>query len=288
MYNLIKMELYKLFKSASMWILLLSLLLFGFFSAYITGYDLKEMSYNEEYIQNSAELEERFNDPSKVEVGVYFRTDPKWSEGNVNLLEYMLVMLQSGIYLVFISIFTALFVNSEVKNGYIKNIAGQIKFKGMLVFSKLPALLVFNIIAFIGAYLTNAVFIKLFLGDVDFGITAELLKLILLQFLLHFAFSCIVMVLTMVTKSKAAGIAFGIIFSAGLGALLFMGIDTVLHSMGVSETFNIAEYAIEQNVKLVGLGFNFDDTAKILLLVSLVIIASSQIAMVVANNRDVR
>lgn len=288
MYNLIKMELYKLFKSASMWILLLGLVLFGFFSAYITGYDLKEMSYNEEYIQNSAELEEKFNDPSSVNVGVYFRTDPKWSEGNVNLLEYLLVMLQSGIYLVFISIFTALFVNSEVKNGYIKNIAGQIKFRGMLVFSKLPALLIFNIIVFIGAYLTNAIFIRFFLGEVDLGITAELIKLILIQLLLHFAFSCIVMALTMVTKSKAAGIAFGIIFSAGLGALLFMGIDTVLHSMGVSETFNIAKYTIEYNVKLTGLGFNFDDTAKVLLIASLVVIVTSQIAMIVENKRDVR
>lgn len=293
MYNLTKMEFYRLFKSISTWVILAVVVAAAVFSAFMTKLDLDMMqgeSSAEEFFDNQNIVQyDEYNeyDESEVSLGIYVDTNYDWLENDVNVAEYTLIILQSGMHIILTAIFTAIFVHAENQNGYIKNIAGQVTFKGKLVLVKLPALLLFNIIMFVVAYFANMLFARIFIGSIDFSITADTLKLIFIQLLLHFAFSCLIMLLTSVFKSKAIGITVGVIFASGVGMLLWSGVNAVVNRLFDNSTFDIGKYTIIQNVHLVGIGFDFNDAARIVLVGSLFVVTAAEIANLVANNRDI-
>lgn len=292
MYNLAKMELYKVFKSISTWVIIAVVIAFGAFSAVMTNFDLGLMEgdqSSEEFFDNQSIIQSaEYDEEVSAHIGIYVDTNYDWINGNINIAEYTVILLQSSIYLILATIFTAVFVHSEYQNGYIKNIAGQIRFKGKLILAKLPALLLFNVIMFALVYLTSVLFVRIFIGTVDLSITVSMAKLILMQFLLHFAFCCVIMMLTSVTESKAIGIAVGLLCGGGISTLIWHGINILVSQLFDNSTFDVGEYTIVQNVQLLGTSFDFDNTAKILLVGSFFIVISIGIAMVVVNNRDVK
>lgn len=293
MYNMTKMEFYRLFKLISTWVILAVVVATAVFSAFMTKLDLDMMQSEasaEKFFdsQNIVQYDE-YNeyDESELSVGIYVDTNYDWLENDVNAAEYTLIILQSGMHIILTAIFTAIFVHAENRNGYIKNIAGQVTFKGKLVLVKLPALLLFNIIMFVVAYFANMLFVRIFIGSIDFSITADTLKLILIQLLLHFAFSCVIMLLTSVFKSKAISITVGVIFASGVGMLLWNGINAVVNRLFDNSTFDIGKYTIIQNVHSVGMGFDFNDAARIILVGLFFVVITTGITNLVANNRDV-
>lgn len=292
MYNLTKMELYKVFKSISTWVIIAVVIAFSAFSAAMTGFDLdlmKDEQSAKEFFDNQNIVQRvEYDEEVSAHIGIYVDTNYDWINGNINIGEYTVIMLQSGIYLILATIFTAIFVHTEYQNGYIKNIAGQIRFKGKLILAKLPALILFNVIMFAVVYLTNILFVRIFIDTVDLSMTADMVKLILIQLLLHFAFCCVIMMLTSVTKSKAIGIAVGLICGGGISTLLWQGINILVSQLFDNSTFDIGEYTIAQNVQLVGTSFDFNNTAKILLVGLCFIVATVGISMFTANNRDVK
>lgn len=297
MYNLVKMEQYKLFKSISAWVIVAVIVAFGALAAYATSADLDAMADELENMEGAdgfaaenfaAEESAQAENEADFSVGIYFDTDYGWINEDVNVFDYFIINLQSGIYMVLLSIFTAIFVFSEYSDGYIKNIAGQITYKGKLVLAKLPSLLSFVLLIFLVSFLTNILFVRIFVGSVDFELTASRAKIILIQLLLHFAFVCVVMLVTSISRSKAAGIVVGLVFSTGFGVLLWMAVNLIARRLGAPDTFDIGEYTIVQNINSIGSAFDFDGTARILAVGIGFIIASVVISLLIANKRDVK
>ncbi len=92
-----------------------------------------------------------------------------------------------------VAIFMSLFVSAEQKNGFIKNIAGQQKFRGLLIGSKIVVAAVFVAVVFISTIIFMiATTLIVYEGNVTLGFDAEFFKAVGVQYLLHFALAMLI------------------------------------------------------------------------------------------------
>jgi len=128
---------------------------------------------------------------------------------------------------------TTTLYNSEEKlttvilqNGYIKNIAGQLNNRGMLVLSKLAAVAVQVLIIFAVFIFSAAVMGKICWGDkLVFESVSDFAKVFGIHYLLHFSFASLVTALTILVRGSGLGMTFGILCSTGITSLLYAFAD---------------------------------------------------------------
>ena len=301
MYNLTKMELFRLFKSKSTWIITVISVAFLLMAVIFTNTDLQMMKEESNGINNSAEIsdsaefEEKITeqgvtvdeDGVQMNMGIYFDTNYDWIDKDVNIAEYLITTLRSGVVLLFLTFFTAMFVNGENKHGFVKNIAGRMSFKGNLFLAKLPAIFVFEIMMFALYYVFSILFVKIIIGDIDLSVSKSAVKALLLQLVLHFAFACVVAMAAAVTRSTAFSATMGTAFCAGMGTLLWVFINMLVEKWNIAKDFIVNDYTLVYNIQQVGLSFDFKNTLRIIIVAVMFIAVSSIISVLTINKRDI-
>ena len=132
----------------------------------------------------------------------------------------------------------------DIADGYIKNIAGQLANKGNTVISKFVAVSVHNLVFLLvdGAAMGVA---GMICYDVDMSNIAEGLGTILLQWFISLGIVALIFFFTNGIKSNVLGYIITILFCFGATNGLYLGINAGLHKLGVSESFSIGDYALE-------------------------------------------
>lgn len=301
MYNLTKMELFRLFKSKSTWIIAVISVAMLLMTVIFTAADLQMMKENgygtnsAAQINNSEESEEKITeqgvtvdeDGVQMNMGIYFDTNYDWIDKDVNIAEYLITTLRSGVVLLFLTFFTAMFVNGENKHGFVKNIAGRMSFRGNLFLSKLPAIFMFEAVLFAVNYVFCILFVKMIIGNIDLSISKTAVKALLLQLILHFAFSCVVAMAAAVTRSTAFSATMGTVFCTGVGSLLWIFINMLIEKWNIAKDFIINDYTLVYNIQKVGLNFDFKNTLRIVIVAVMFIAVSSIVSVLTINKRDI-
>lgn len=280
MLNIIRMDLHRLTHSISFWVMIATAAALALFSTGMTKYSL-DTGPQQGMLVTEPEDEIMF--------GITVETNPAWIDGEIAFTDMVNTDLASCLVLILCVIFVPLFVNGEQKNGFVKNIAGQLPNRGMLIVSKLfaAAVQVFVVLA------VHALFIAVagcffWGGRFVAGSLSDFLTIFGLHYLLHFSFSAIVLMMTVVSKSSALSMTFGILCSAGLSAILYNFINVAVHFVGGSEEFDIARYMVEMNIACVGSGLGQSDLIRILAVGIAFLVASSAASMAVMQKRDIR
>lgn len=281
MLNLIKMDLHRLFRIKSFWIMILTTLILTIFGTYMTYFG----STNYEPIVSSNNMALEAPD---VQIGFGVRIKPEWAN-KVDFNELFNSNIQGNMLAILCAIFTVIFVNGDQKNGYIKNIAGQFSNKGMLVLSKLVAVAVQLLVIFIVYSVTSALIGKICWGDkLVFDAVSDFVKLFSIQYFLHFSFASLISAFTIILKSGSLAMTFGIFSAAGITSLLHSLIDILLHKCNVSKEFSISNYFIENCIKTFSIDLNSDDFTRIVIVGIAVFIASTFASMLIMQKRDIR
>lgn len=290
MFNLIKMELYRMFHSVSTWVILAFTVGIAFFCTVMTNMDLDAIAQDPAYaVQMEEEIQTDTEGNEDREMGLYTETDPEWVIGKIDAGEFISSQLVSGLLVLLCVIFAAVFVNAEQKNGYIKNIAGAIPNRGALALSKLAALAV-----------QTAVMIALFavsetvLGFILWGerftvnVTAELLVFFGTQYLLHLGFAALMMFLCILTKSSAFGMTAGILMTMGIFVPFYSIINRAVYEIRPSWEFDISLYMLDGNIGLAGLGADADVMVRAAAVGAAFIVLCALFSMLILKRRDVR
>ena len=246
MYNLIKMNLYQLMHSFSTKILLFCTAGLALFCIVATKIDLSDEDLVFSVTENGPEI----IDPDQVDlrIGIYTETNPEWVSGKIDYSDLLSAQLQSKILLILVVIFVTLFVSAERKNGFIKNIAGHFPNRGIMVAAKLIAVAVQILLMFAVFALFTLIFSFPLLGNrIELHSAAELLKLAGIQYLLHYAFACLITFLCLLTNSSAMSMTTGILIASGLGTPIYSLIDRAVQWLP-KDSFHIAEYMLENNI----------------------------------------
>lgn len=195
-----------------------------------------------------------FGEQMSENVGIYINTPV---DGSGNLKDYVFMYcseLSSGLLLMFILIGAVLFFRGDEKDGFLKNIAGQVKYRHNIFFARLIAVGIYTFVCMVSYMVVEYLAFKLgFImeGSINFGIKylPEAIKIFALQYLLHMAFISGLLLITEVTKSTAAGLTIGLLGVMGLGFLFASLIKKIFHT-----DFDLNKYYINTNISRVNMG----------------------------------
>ena len=290
MLNAIKMDLYKMFKSKSTWILLICLVAVSFATVGMMKLSLEQYKKNPELIKQVEEL----NSDDNINVGIQAGTDNNIRE-HVDGLKYSINDLFAGVVNgsmigLFIAIFSLIFFNSELKTGYIKNIAGQFTKRRYLIFSKLVVSFVFVLFAFILSLLSLIIGSKLFLGYIAIGGTSALLKVVLTQFILAIAVSALILFIVEWFRNTAGSIVTSMCFVVGFGNLIVMFLNKFLTGNDIikDKDFNLANYILTGNISRIGPASSSKDLITAAIVAGVFILLSVIGSVLALEKRDIK
>ena len=279
MFNLIKMDLYRLLRSNSTYVMVILTASIAVFSIY-TVYLVQNMT--EKDLPPSTESIDTESDD--LSFGIYVDTDPQWINGDIDYSEMLGTHLQSGLMLILVSVFASLFVAAERKNGFVKNIAGQFRNRRIMVAAKLAVIAVQVLILLVTFALSVLIGCLIFWGDqIVLTSIPKLLQLAGLQYLLHFAFACLIIFLCLLTNSAAFSMTTGILLCSGFGGLIYGLIDRV-----AGNSFRIEKYMLESNISSVGAGVPSDVVIQAMFIGIGYILVTMILSMLIVQKRDIK
>jgi hypothetical protein len=268
-------------RSKTTWIILIAAMLMMFASVFMTHSDVVYYTHNSAALAN---LKLTYN---TVNWGIYIGSvSPSWCTGaKIPLGEIFTLTIQSKILLMFLVVFTVIFVNSESRTGFIKNIAGQVQNRGTLVLSKLIIVAAYSIILLISALIVIILSFQVFFGYVNFDGFGNLALYLGTQLLLHVAFGAVMICLITLVKSAVASMLIGILVSAGILQI----VDTIIGALinSIKGHFSIMYYITSGNIAALAINSTSTSYIRALLVGLIFLIFASGISMVITQLRDV-
>lgn len=280
MLNLVKMDLYRLFRSASTLVMFLVTIGMVVFAVSMTKFDVSNMEPGQ--VSDKREIGTQISEEEiSVNIGIMAETLPEWATEEIKFADLLNTQIGSGLFLIVVSIFVTLFVCAEQKNGYIKNIAGQFPNRAFLVLSKTVAVGVQVLTMFL--VLTVAMFVtgKICFGSsLVLGSVGDVLKVLGGQFVLHFAFAAFLLCLSILFHSSALSMTIGILVSCKVTSLLYVAADRL--------SIDLTRYAIETNVTRFTQITESEEILVMMLSAVVIFLVTVGLATVVMQKRDVR
>lgn len=296
MFNAIRMDVYRLFKTKSTYIILvimiaMSVMGTGLMSVMteMTGAEsqqvqTEQMSDNADY----AGEDDQFNEDtegaqSQLSVSVS-EIDPDENDNSVLSFAMSDISgLQAGLFII---IFTVLFSMADINSGFIKSIGGQVKGRGVLIVSKIAAIAIFTAIVIIADFLTELIAVNIFFDDAVVGSASEIVRLLSSQFVLNFALAVLMMAIAIIIKNNVVSMIIGVCMCSGIFELIFMGINYLMDKIGFSD-FDINNILITGKIQNVTIGADAADIGYALLTAAIYIAVSVLAVYNVFKHRDI-
>ena len=247
MFNCIKMDLYRMFRMKSFYVIGIILAAATFFTTSMSVLDYNMMK--EEAGQNSQVYEqETSSDEEPVNLGMDV-TIPTRPGEMVTVYDQVYANLHGKFIALFMVIFAVLFSASDLSSGYIKNIGGQMKNRGNLILSKAVALFIYTVLTMLFYLCIQTVAQAVCFHELQLGSLRDLAVYSAIQILLHYVLLLICMAITIITRSKVFSMAFAVLFCMNVMVILYSTVDKILARFGI-EDFNMLQYTVTGSMAL--------------------------------------
>lgn len=296
MFNAIRMDVYRLFKTKSTYIILvimlaLSVMGTGLMSVMTEMAGAERQQVQTEQMSDNADYageDDQFNEDtegaqSQLSVSVS-EIDPDENDNSVLSFAMSDISgLQAGLFII---IFTVLFSMADINSGFIKSIGGQVKGRGVLIVSKMAAIAIFTAIVIIADFLTELIAVNIFFDDAVVGSASEIVRLLSSQFVLNFALAILMMAIAIIIKNNVVSMIIGVCMCTGIFELIFMGINYLMDKIGFSD-FDINNILITGKIQNVTIGTDAADIGYALLTAAIYIAVSVLAVYNVFKHRDI-
>ena len=244
MLNLIKMELYRMFRTKSLyviWIVLAAALLFTTILCK-TDYEI----LNEADAVQQEQVAELTTENINVGMMVTLPTEPG---EKVTVFDIFFGNSQGKFYALFLVIFAVLFSTADISSGYIKNIGGQVQSRGALVISRAIALAVFTIMTLAGVFVFQAVANGIIFGYLEWGDARAILLYFATEVVLHYALVLICMTIAVTLKNNVISMVIAVCLTMNVMTIVYGLVNNAIQKMGI-QNFQIYEYTITGKLSL--------------------------------------
>ncbi len=299
MFNLIRMNLYSMVRARAFIVMVIVTVVVSVFNVAMLNMDL---DYAVENGQQQTEAEDididadekgagftvTYEDEPVADAGVSLSIDDSWVNSDIHLLNLTEMIFSSGIFLILVSVFIALYTNMEQSNGYIKNIAGQLPMRGLLSVSKLMGIAVELLIMM--ALFTAATVIsgKIYFGDkLVIDSIGTLLKYLGINYFLNLAFAAFIQMICTIARGAGIGMTIGIFCCSGIAQMIYSGISYLLSKIGL-ENVNIHKYTIEAQVMSVVSSSDSETLSRGVIVGAAYLIVCTAVSIFMLQKRDVK
>ena len=282
MLNMIRMEVFRMFKTKSLYVIWAAMAACLFFANSLSAEEIQTYTMEEKQEMYEAAMSDEDED---IIFGMYVTLPTKPGEA-VSVFDGFYANVHGKFVALFMVIFTVLYATADITSGYVKNIAGQVKNRGNLILAKSVALLLYTILTmllFTGAQmLSNAVLYNEFV----MGPGKEFFQYAALQTLLHFALIMVIMCIAVVLHNNVISMMVSVCLCMNVLVMLYGVVDKAVTKMGIRD-FHMMDYTVSG--KIVNLGMNAaPKTMSIAVIVGVVfIVVMLAISMTVFQKRDI-
>lgn len=263
MLNCIKMDLYRMSRMKSFYVVGVILAIATLFTTYMSVLDYNLIK--EEYEKNpQAYVQEMSSDGEQVNLGIVV-TIPTRPGEMVTVYDQVYANLHGNFIALFMVIFAVLFSSSDISSGYIKNIGGQMKNRGNLILSKAVALFVYTVLTMFFYLIIQIVTQAVCFPELQTGSVKDLAAYVATQTLLHYALLLICMAVMIITRSKVFSMTFAVLLCMNVMAVLYSTADKVIAKLGI-EDFNLIRYTVTGRMSLLEMSPSAEGCMKALLI----------------------
>lgn len=244
MLNMIRMELYRMFKTKSMyviWLILAGVILF------ITGLSANEMkTYTMEEKQEMYEYATGQRESENVHLGMDV-TVPTKPGDTVSVFDLFYGNIKGKVLALFMIIFAVLYATADMTSGFVKNIAGQVKDRRGIIFAKGVSLFVYTVFTMLIFTGIQTISNALFFDELVFGPVKEFLQYAGLQILLHFALLMITMCIAVVLRNNVISMTIGVLLCMNVLVIFYSFLDHLIVKLKIQD-FEIMKYTVTGNM----------------------------------------
>lgn len=287
MFNMIKMDLYRMFHTKSLyiiWIVLAAAVLFT------TSMSREDLQYIQETSQENTDTGEAAaegepQEEERVNLGMQVLI-PTQADEKVTLFDQVYANLQAKFAALFFLIFTVLYSAADIGSGYIKNIGGQVRDRSALILSRAAALFVYTVLSMALYIIFQAVCQRFCFGYLILGDAVQFWKYVGMQTVLHYALVLITMALAVILKYNVISMTLAICLTMNVLVIFYSAADKLIHRLG-AESFQLIEHTVTGKIALLSMNGGLEEYLPALATAAVFGAAATALTCIVFRKRDI-
>ena len=314
MLNMIKMDVYRMFRTKSMYVIWIILLASALLTSFLSkiDYDAANKEWEKQQAvesqadtdtdmqaadvvnaqdieqqqaadSNKEQLSQQNTDNVNIGMSVELPTEPG---KKVTVMDVFFSNAQGKFYALFLVIFAVMFATADIKSGYIKNIGGQVSQRGMLIVSRAVALALFTAITFAGIFVFQAAANMLAFKCVVWGNWKEIIPYFLTELTLHYAFVLICMAIAVIIKNNVISMTLSVCLTMNIMSVVYAFIDYVVNRKGL-HNFSIYKYTVTGRMAMLPMDAGREDVVSSMCVAAVFIIIMLSLSSYIFQKRDI-
>lgn len=314
MLNMIKMDVYRMFRTKSMYVIWIILLASALITSFLSkiDYDAANKEWEKQQAvesqadtdtdmqaadvvnaqdieqqqaadSNKEQLSQQNTDNVNIGMSVELPTEPG---KKVTVMDVFFSNAQGKFYALFLVIFAVMFATADIKSGYIKNIGGQVSQRGMLIVSRAVALALFTAITFAGIFVFQAAANMLAFKCVVWGNWKEIIPYFLTELMLHYAFVLICTAIAVIIKNNVISMTLSVCLTMNIMSIVYALIDYVGNRVGL-HNFNIYKYTVTGRMAMLPMNAGREDIISSMCVAAVFIIIMLSLSSYIFQKRDI-
>ena len=244
MLNMIRMELYRMFKTKSLYVIWLVLAAGILFTTGLSADEMKTYTMEEKQEMYEYATGQQKSDTVNLGMDVTVPTKPG---DTVSVFDLFYGNIKGKFLALFMVIFAVLYSTADMTSGFVKNIAGQVRDRRRLVFAKGVSLFVYTVLTMLIFTGIQTVSNALFFDEFVFGPVKEFLQYAGIQTLLHFAFLMIVMCIAIVLRNNVISMMLSVCLCMNVLVIFYSFLDNLIAKAHI-KNFHVLEYTVTGNI----------------------------------------
>ena len=244
MLNMIRMELYRMFKTKSLYVIWQVLAAGILFTTGLSADEMKTYTMEEKQEMYEYATGQQKSDTVNLGMDVTVPTKPG---DTVSVFDLFYGNIKGKFLALFMVIFAVLYSTADMTSGFVKNIAGQVRDRRGLVFAKGVSLFVYTVLTMLIFTGIQTVSNALFFDEFVFGPVKEFLQYAGIQTLLHFAFLMIVMCIAIVLRNNVISMMLSVCLCMNVLVIFYSFLDNLIAKAHI-KNFHVLEYTVTGNI----------------------------------------
>ena len=314
MLNMIKMDVYRMFRTKSMYVIWIILLASALITSFLSkiDYDAANKEWEKQQAvesqadtdtdmqaadvvnaqdieqqqaadSNKEQLSQQNTDNVNIGMSVELPTEPG---KKVTVMDVFFSNAQGKFYALFLVIFAVMFATADIKSGYIKNIGGQVSQRGMLIVSRAVVLALFTAITFAGIFVFQAAANMLAFKCVVWGNWKEIIPYFLTELTLHYAFVLICMAIAVIIKNNVISMTLSVCLTMNIMSIVYGFIGYVVNRKGL-HNFSIYKYTVTGRMAMLPMNAGRDDVISSMCVAATFIVIMLSLSSYIFQKRDI-
>uniref|UniRef100_UPI00405656AB ABC transporter permease subunit n=1 Tax=Agathobacter sp. TaxID=2021311 RepID=UPI00405656AB len=254
MLNMIKMDIYRMFRTKSLWIIWAIMAVALLYTTKLSLLDYERI--NQVGQETTAEDISQGN----INIGMSVLLPTEAGE-EVTVYDVIFANISAKFLGVVLAIFAVIFSTADIHSGYAKHIAGQVKRRGNLVISKAVALSLFVVITLFGAIIVQVISNLLIYGKAEWGSITDFAIYMGTQVVLHIALVMIIMAISVILKNNLASMTIAICMCMNMMVIFYSGVDKLMEKIGIKE-FQVFPYTVTGKIAMLPMDMTGKDCAE--------------------------